>query len=471
VVVIATEAHREAFASQLLKQGVSVLEAARRSSYVALDADQALSEFMVDGQPNWGLFSDFIGGILRQATLDGAGARAFGEMVALLATRGNADAALRLEAFWNDLAKHHRFSLLCAYPMSAFRGQAQTETFLHICQEHSCSVPAESFSLAAPLEERLESISLLQQKAGSFAIERAERLQAESESRAEKAKVDLAVAAADLGIWEMDMDTKAVHCSHRCKGHFGIAGEAAVTFARLFELIHPEDRPRVQMELETAETKGSEFSVEYRVVEPSGTQRWLSTRGSSFRNGANRMVGVTQDITERKRATELLERTVAERTLRLKETIDELEAFSYSVSHDMRAPLRAINAYAHVLLTDYGQKLDLEAVACLERIERGATRLDMLVRDVLAYSKVAKGQIELRGIALRPLLEDIIHQQPEFEARKECIAMEDSLPIVRGHEACLTQCITNLIHNAFKFVAPGVRPLIDLGLQMVLAPA
>jgi signal transduction histidine kinase len=86
----------------------------------------------------------------------------------------------------------------------------------------------------------------------------------------------------------------------------------------------------------------------------------------------------------------------------------------------------------------------------------------MLVRDVLAYSKVAKGQIELRGIALRPLLEDIIHQQPEFEARKECIAMEDSLPIVRGHEACLTQCITNLIHNAFKFVAPGATPSIRI---------
>jgi signal transduction histidine kinase len=128
----------------------------------------------------------------------------------------------------------------------------------------------------------------------------------------------------------------------------------------------------------------------------------------------------------------------------------------------MRGPLRAIGTYAQVLLADYGEKLDLKAVDCVERIERGATRLELLVRDVLSYSKVAKGQLELHGIALRPLIEDIIHQQPEFEARRECIAIEDPLPVVRGHEACLTQCFTNLIHNAFKFVVPGGTPSIRI---------
>src|SRR5206468_11403341 len=121
----------------------------------------------------------------------------------------------------------------------------------------------------------------------------------------------------------------------------------------------------------------------------------------------------TRDITDRKRASEILEQTVIERTAQLRETVAELEAFSYSISHDMRSPLRAMQGHAEALLKDYGAKLEPNAAQSLERIRRAASRLDLLIRDVLAYSKVAKGHIELRPVALGPLVDDIIQQRPD----------------------------------------------------------
>jgi signal transduction histidine kinase len=121
-----------------------------------------------------------------------------------------------------------------------------------------------------------------------------------------------------------------------------------------------------------------------------------------------------------------------------------------------------MHGYAKTLLEDYGSKFDPDAVSYLTRIQRAANRLDLLIRDVLAYSKVSKGQIELQPVALAPLLQDIICQRPEFESAVHCITIEEPLHTVLGHEAYLTQCLTNLIGNALKFVAPGTLPEVRI---------
>lgn len=151
-----------------------------------------------------------------------------------------------------------------------------------------------------------------------------------------------------------------------------------------------------------------------------------------------------------------------ERTVTLQETIGELEAFSYSVSHDMRAPLRAMEGYAKALLTDYRDRLDSEAQHWLDRIIRSAQRLDFLIKDVLAYSRVAKEEIELSPSDLQRLIEDILLSTPEFQAPRAHITVEKPLHPVLGHQAYLTQCVTNLLGNAIKFVATGVIPEIHV---------
>lgn len=195
--------------------------------------------------------------------------------------------------------------------------------------------------------------------------------------------------------------------------------------------------------------------------------RWVLDRET--RGNLARVLITDNDITLQKQAEELmrseaerLDALVERRTARLQETIGELEAFSYSISHDMRAPLRAMQGYAKALMSDYGDRLDADAKHYLDRIFRSANRLDLLVQDVLAYSRVSKGEIELHAVDLEHLLDDIISTTPEFQAPQARIVVEKPLDRVLGHEAYLTQCVTNLLGNAVKFVPEGVVPEIRI---------
>jgi PAS domain S-box-containing protein len=177
------------------------------------------------------------------------------------------------------------------------------------------------------------------------------------------------------------------------------------------------------------------------------------------------VVVVIVDITERKKAQQILERTVSERTARLTETIGELEAFSYSISHDLRTPLRAMRGYAETLLTDYKEALGETGTHYLSRIASSAARLDLLICDVLAYSKVSKGEIDLGAVDFESLIKSVIQAYPEFQAPSASITIDGPLPKVIGHEAYLTQIVSNLLGNAVKFVAPGVLPTIRISAE------
>lgn len=189
----------------------------------------------------------------------------------------------------------------------------------------------------------------------------------------------------------------------------------------------------------------------------TGTNRWLDVRVYPSARGVSIL---TTDISDQKRAEELLEATVAERTTKLRETIGELEAFSYSVSHDLRSPLRAMQAFSQALADDYGTMLPKEGQWYLERIANASVRLDKLISDVLTYSRVLRAPLELDSIDLDHLLPALIEQYPTFQPLKENIEVKRPLLRVMGHEGSLTQCITNLLGNALKFVAPGRKPRV-----------
>jgi signal transduction histidine kinase len=157
-----------------------------------------------------------------------------------------------------------------------------------------------------------------------------------------------------------------------------------------------------------------------------------------------------------------LEVLVGQRTEKLQETIGELEAFSYSVSHDLRAPLRAMEGYANALAADYRDRLDAQGQHWLDRVSRSAHRLDSLIKDVLAYSRIANSEIELHPVDLERLIEEIVSTHSDFQEIQKNIIVEKPLHLVRGHEAYLTQCVTNLLGNAVKFMAPGVEPKIRI---------
>jgi signal transduction histidine kinase len=119
-----------------------------------------------------------------------------------------------------------------------------------------------------------------------------------------------------------------------------------------------------------------------------------------------------------------------------------------------------MEGYAQALVTDYQDRLDPQGKHWLDRINRSAHRLDSLIKDVPAYSKVAKEEIELSPVDLEGLIEDIIATNPEFQPLQARIVLESPLHRVLGHEAYLTQCITNLLNNAIKFARDGAAPVI-----------
>jgi len=186
-----------------------------------------------------------------------------------------------------------------------------------------------------------------------------------------------------------------------------------------------------------------------------------------------------RDITERKGDEEVLvkakneisrhaarlEEVVEERTSQLRETISELEGFSYSVSHDMRAPLRAMQSYAQYLVDEYGSKLDEQGVNYLHQIMRSAVRLDRLIQDVLSYTRILHSPLPMEPVDLDRLVRDIIETYPNGQPIKPQIQINGRLPMVLGNEALLTQCVSNLLSNGAKFVSPGITPHLEISAE------
>ncbi len=165
-------------------------------------------------------------------------------------------------------------------------------------------------------------------------------------------------------------------------------------------------------------------------------------------------------LAEREKAAQRLEQTVAERTAALRETVAELEAFSYSITHDMRGPLRSIASYSQFLTDDYSDKLDDTGKRFLQRVHNAAVRLDRLIQDVLNYSRLARGDLGIETVDLETLVRSIIAEYPNLQLHQADIAIESPLAAIRANQAALTQCISNLLNNAVKFVRSGEQPKV-----------
>jgi light-regulated signal transduction histidine kinase (bacteriophytochrome) len=142
----------------------------------------------------------------------------------------------------------------------------------------------------------------------------------------------------------------------------------------------------------------------------------------------------------------------------LKDANDELEAFSYTVSHDLRAPLRSLTGYVNVLLEDYGNCLDEKGRSHLQALFRAAARMDCLTRDLLAYGRVAREAIQLEPLRLQPALEEIVLHHFGGQRNPPRITIEAGQFEVLAHRFLFEQCVGNLLGNAAKFVRPGVTP-------------
>jgi signal transduction histidine kinase len=157
-----------------------------------------------------------------------------------------------------------------------------------------------------------------------------------------------------------------------------------------------------------------------------------------------------------------LEKKVEERTVSLREAVSQMEEFSYTISHDLRSPLRAITGYASVLLEDYAPSLDETSRDYLRRIVRATERMDRLTTDLLSYSRVAKTELQRERIPLESMFRNVIEHYSELHPTVADITLRVPFHDVLAHEPSLTQVLANLLTNAAKFVRHGERPIITV---------
>jgi PAS domain S-box-containing protein len=241
----------------------------------------------------------------------------------------------------------------------------------------------------------------------------------------------------------------------------------------------PEHLPHVVESWKIAITNGTPWEDTFPLRGADGTFRWFLSRAFPIRDTDGNITlwfGVNTDITELREAQEalkhanillgdkaaLLDDLVKQRTQSLSDTIAELEAFSYSISHDMRAPLRSMIGFSEFLREDARDRLKPTEVDYLDRICSASRRMDQLIQDVLIFSRLSREDVVLTPIDTDVLMREIIASYPNLHPESIDIAIKATLPSVMGNASLLTQCFSNLLDNGAKFVAEDKEGKIEV---------
>jgi light-regulated signal transduction histidine kinase (bacteriophytochrome) len=202
-----------------------------------------------------------------------------------------------------------------------------------------------------------------------------------------------------------------------------------------------------------------------------GIGHYYSTFQGNYNEDGNliSIVGTVLDITERKQAEEAikilnieLEQRVIERTSQLEAANKELEAFSYSVSHDLRAPLRAVDGFSKFILEDYEDKLDSEGKRFLKLIRSNTQKMDQLITDLLALSRVARNELNLSGIDMTQMATSMFNEITTPDVSDKISFKVETLPEAYADPTYLRQVWANLIANAIKFSSKEKKPSIKI---------
>jgi PAS domain S-box-containing protein len=245
-------------------------------------------------------------------------------------------------------------------------------------------------------------------------------------------------------------------------------------FSPAFDRIHPDDIEAARERIRESARTLNPWIDSFRVLHPEKGEIWLDGQSMPRLENDGSIIwhGFVQDITNRKKAEEAikllnedLEKRVIERTSQLENALLELESFSYSVSHDLRAPLRAINGYSRILKEDYEKSLDEEGRRLCTRIESSAVHMSQLIDDLLAFSRVGRHELLRSEIDMTSLVNTVYNELTSEPGSEQISFMAENLPPAFGDLATIKQVVTNLLSNAIKYSSLAGRPMIHTGSQ------
>ena len=295
------------------------------------------------------------------------------------------------------------------------------------------------------------------------------RSEAEKILRQSEARFRRIVEANIIGFVFADFNGKIIDANDAFLQIVGYTGQARQTGKLDWkEITPPEYRDRDERAIAQMQSFGYCPSFEKEYIRKDGSRVPVLIGAALLESDKELCVYFALDLSKQKAAeaeihfiNETLEQRVRKRTAQLEEANQELEAFSYSVSHDLRAPLRAMQGFAQALLEDYSDRLDSLAQDYAVRIVTAARHMDTLINELLSYSRLSRGEIRLQVVSLTTVVAEAVAElEMEIQAQNAQVRVEEPLPEAIAHRTILVQIVTNLIANAIKFVNPGVQPQV-----------
>ena len=278
-----------------------------------------------------------------------------------------------------------------------------------------------------------------------------------------------------VGIFRTRIDGYTTFVNPRWSKLSGLSFDEAVGFGWL-NAVHPDDRHRLNANWSNDVSSHRESIAEYRFVKSDGSVIWVL--GNAVPEIKNKkitgFIGTITDITDRKLAekeirnmNEALEQRVVERTKQLEAANKEMEAFNYSISHDLRSPLRAIDGFANFLLEDYSAKLDAEGNRLLNVIIQNANKMGFLIDDLLAFSRLGRQEIQKSAIDMRSMAQSVYEEITTNINPGNIEFYLHDIHETYGDPAMVRQIWVNLIGNSIKYTSKKSSRKIEIGCSCV----
>ncbi|MFZ2301602.1 MAG: ATP-binding protein [Gallionella sp.] len=303
-----------------------------------------------------------------------------------------------------------------------------------------------------------------------------EREAAANNLRASEHGLNEAQRIAHLGSWNLDIVNNVLTWSDEIYRIFEIDPEKfGATYESFLNAIHPDDREQVNNAYTESLKNRVPYNIEHRLLMKDGRVKYVNEICETFYGKDDRPVrsfGIVHDITERKQLEEKvnelnrnLESRVIERTALLEASNKDMEDFSYSISHDLRAPLRAINGFSKILQEEYADRLDDEGKRLLNVVGDNARKMGELIDGLLAFSRAGRSEIMRSPIDMKKLVSSVWEElKPKMAGRNVHLDIRD-MPPAEGDPAMIRQVVLNLLSNAVKFTEQRADAQVEIGWQ------
>ena len=267
-----------------------------------------------------------------------------------------------------------------------------------------------------------------------------------------EARTRLAVEAARLGTFDVNIIEETIFYNARVAEIFGYGADEKIPYSIFVDSIHPDDKAIRQAAHEVAMKTGDLF-YEARIIVIDKSISWIRLNGKySFTNEKpTSFVGTLLDITEEKKTADLLEYKIEERTQELKQANEQLKQFTYAASHDLQEPLRKISFFLDRLLTGLGTSISEENKDTADRILKTTARMRNLIDDLLHYSNSTFGAVTFEDADLTVIAKEVLDDMEATILEKKAVITLSHLPVIHGDPRQLKQLFQNIISNALKY--------------------